>query len=102
MFYIEDRAIDTVGNTIYSVEILRKLYTKNVTLITRASHMRRALAVFEEVCARDGLKIKFSNLAYMDYPFIASAMVVSKSEELVIFRDLMRSCGIWAYPGIQQ
>ena len=102
IIYIEDRAKDTVGNAIYSVDILQKLNAKNVTLTTSASHMRRALAVFQEACIRDGLNIEFSNLAYLDYPHLTNAMVVSKNEELVVFRDLMRSCGIWAYPGIQQ
>ena len=39
---IEDSSKDTVGNAFYSTKILEKLKTESVTIITSASHIRRA------------------------------------------------------------
>ena len=100
--FLEDKSKDTVGNSVYSTLILKKLKIKNVTVITNASHMRRALSVFVEECTVENLNISFSNLVYLDYPSLENAQKITINEKLVIFRDLMRTCGIWAYPGIQQ
>ncbi|MCP4177529.1 MAG: YdcF family protein [bacterium] len=99
--YIDDLSEDTVGNGICSVKILKKLKIKNVTLITSATHMRRALTIFTEECAEEGIYIKFDNLAYLDIP-IGTLQDISHNEKIVIFRDLLRICGIWEYPGIKQ
>lgn len=42
------------------------------------------------------------NLVYLDYDSVEEAQKVSQSEHLVVYRDLMRTSGIWAYPGIQR
>ncbi len=52
---IEDRAKDTVGNGVYSMLILQELKPKYVTVISSASHMRRALNVFETIDREAGL-----------------------------------------------
>jgi uncharacterized SAM-binding protein YcdF (DUF218 family) len=98
---IEDSSKDTVGNAFYSSEILEKLKAESVTIVTSASHIRRALAVFSEAAKRRGLDILFGNLVYMDYPDMKTAEKVTVNEKLVIFRDMARAAGIWAYPGIQ-
>jgi uncharacterized SAM-binding protein YcdF (DUF218 family) len=100
--HIDDQAKDTVGNAIYSTEIMKKLGTKNVTLISSASHIRRGLSIFEEVAAREGLEIKFNNLVYLDYDSVEEAMEVTPKEYMVVYRDTMRASGIWNYPGIQR
>jgi uncharacterized SAM-binding protein YcdF (DUF218 family) len=98
---IEDNSKDTVGNAFYSTKILEKLKAQSVTIVTSASHIRRALAVFTEASKRRGLSISFGNLVYMDYPDMKAAEMVTDKEKLVIFRDMARAAGIWAYPGVQ-
>ncbi|MBC2850138.1 YdcF family protein [Cetobacterium sp. 8H] len=102
LIYMDDQAKDTVGNALYSTEILANLAPKNVTLISSASHIRRGLSVFEEAASIKGLKLKYTNLVHLDYPTLKEAQKVSEAEKLVIYRDLIRTSGIWAYPGIQQ
>lgn len=100
--YMDDLAKDTVGNAIYSTEILATLKPEKVTLISSASHIRRGLSVFQEAANLKELNIEYSNLVYLDYPTLEEAQKVSEAEKLVIYRDLIRTSGIWAYPGIQQ
>jgi len=38
----------------------------------------------------------------LDAPSVEEAAKVSPDERLVIYRDLMRVSGLWAYPGLQQ
>ncbi|HEX6012861.1 MAG TPA: hypothetical protein VFY87_13900 [Geminicoccaceae bacterium] len=38
----------------------------------------------------------------LDLPSFEEAARVSPDERLVVYRDLMRVSGIWAYPGLQQ
>lgn len=102
LIYMDDLAKDTVGNANYSTDILAKLAPENVTLISSASHIRRGLTVFEEAANLKELKVKYHNLVYLDYPSLTEAQKVSDAEKLVVYRDLIRVSGIWAYPGIQQ
>ncbi|WP_062263326.1 YdcF family protein [Endozoicomonas arenosclerae] len=99
--YMDDKAKDTVGNAIYSTEIMKELGTEHVTLISSASHMRRALSIFAEVADRENAEISFDNLVAMDFDTMEEAMTVSANESLVIYRDMLRGSGIWAYPGLQ-
>lgn len=102
LVYMDDLAKDTVGNALYSTEILASLKSEKVTLISSASHIRRGLSVYQEAANLKGLNIEYSNFVYLDYPTLKEAQNVSKAEKLVIYRDLIRVSGIWAYPGIQQ
>ena len=102
LIYMDDLAKDTVGNAIYSTEILATLKPEKVTLISSASHIRRGLSVFQEAANLKGLNVEYSNLVYLDYSSLEEAQKVSEAEKLVIYRDLIRTSGIWAYPGIQQ
>ena len=99
---MEDKARDTVENMLYSAEILKKYNPKRVIIISSASHIRRGTALLEEAAANAGLKITVDNLVYLDYKTLNDAMKVEDAETLVIFRDLFRVSGIWAYPGIQR
>ena len=99
---IEDKARDTVENALYSTEILKNYNPKRVILITSASHIRRGTALLQEAADNAGLKITLDNLVYLDYKTLNDAMKVEETETLVIFRDLFRVSGIWAYPGIQR
>lgn len=102
LIYIDDKAKDTVGNGHYSSIILKELNSTDVTLITSASHIRRGLSIFKEATLKEGLDVNFTNNVYLDYDSLEDAQIVSSTEELVVYRDLMRVSGLWAYPGIQQ
>ena len=98
----EDKSKDTVDNALNSVEILKTNNAKNIILITSASHIRRAKTIFEEAISNAGMETTVENFVYLDYKSIEEAMAVTSKERLVIFRDLGRTSGIWAYPGIQK
>ena len=98
----EDKSKDTVDNALNSVEILKVNNAKNIILITSASHIRRAKTIFEEAISNAGMETTVENFVYLDYKSIEEAMAVTAKERLVIFRDLGRASGIWAYPGIQK
>ncbi|RHW43332.1 YdcF family protein [Neobacillus notoginsengisoli] len=104
----ENKATDTVENALFSTAILEKEGLKDVTLVTSASHMRRALTIFEEATLfYDKMNAKkrnrsFTNMVYLDYPTIEEAHKVTNDEILVIYRDLFRASGIWQYPGMQR
>lgn len=99
---IEDKARDTVENSLYSADILKKYNAKKVILITSASHIRRGTALLQEAGNNVGMNLLISNLVYMDFKNEEEAMKVDTNEKLVIYRDLFRVSGIWAYPGIQR
>ncbi|WP_066074160.1 YdcF family protein [Neobacillus soli] len=104
----EDKSTDTVENALFATAILEKEGLKDVTLVTSASHMRRALTIFTEASNfYDKMNAKnsnraFTNVVYLDYPTIEEAHKVTKDETLVIYRDLIRSFGIWQYPDKQR
>ncbi|MEH7484284.1 ElyC/SanA/YdcF family protein [Neobacillus drentensis] len=105
---LENNSTDTVENGLFSTAILEKEKLKDVTLVTSASHMRRALSVFKEASdfydKMNGKKTdrNFTNMVYLDYPSLAEAQKVPNDEKLVIYRDLFRTSGIWQYPGLQR
>ncbi|WP_343046491.1 YdcF family protein [[Anoxybacillus] calidus] len=105
---LENKLTDTVENALFTTAILEKEGIKDVTLVTSASHMRRALTVFKEASDfYDKMNGKntnrnFTNVVYLDYPTIEEAHKVTKDEMLVIYRDLFRVSGIWQYPGLQR
>jgi uncharacterized SAM-binding protein YcdF (DUF218 family) len=100
---IEDRSKDTVGNALYTTQILKENKSiKNIILITSASHIRRAISVFEEVAAKNSCDLSYENLDYMDFSSEKQSVKVSRNEILATVRDVFRASGIWAYPGIQR
>lgn len=104
----EDLATDTVENGLFSMDILEAQEVKDMTLITSASHMRRALVVFGDVnhmmenTDKNAGERDISHIAYMDYDTQEEAQEFSKDEEIVVYRDLIRASGIWSYPGLQR
>lgn len=104
----ENKSTDTVENAYFATNILKQEKIKDVTIVTSASHMRRALSVFQEASNfynklnNQYTGLNFTNVVYLDYPTIEDAQKVSKDETFVIYRDLFRVSGIWQYPGIQR
>lgn len=100
---IEDRAKDTVANAFYSIDILKTLPNiKYVTVLSSASHMRRALNVFSAMGKFKNFTPEWDNFVYLDYKSLDEAHQVTDAERIVIYRDFLRASGIWAYPGWQQ
>lgn len=103
----EGLATDTVENALFSLERANEAGIRDVTVITSASHMRRALVVFQETdrllsrLAGTGTR-DISHTVYLDYDSAEEAAVMGPDEEMVIMRDLMRSSGNWAFPGLQR
>lgn len=104
----EDMATDTVENALFSMEIAKNENVKDITVISSATHMRRALAVFTEVShmmakkGDDQTDRDISNIVYMDFESDEEFENVQKDEDLVIYRDFMRATGIWQFPGLQR
>lgn len=104
----EDKSTDTVENALFTTAILETEGLKDVTLVTSASHMRRAITIFTEASDfYDKMNAKnsdrtFTNVVYLDYPTIEEAHNITKDETMVIYRDLMRATGVWQYPNKQR
>lgn len=99
---IEDKSKDTVGNMLNVANLLRRHTADNVILVTSSSHMRRARAVLEEALSQTGISAAVLPVVALDAPSMEEAAKVSADERLVVYRDLMRVSGLWAYPGLQQ
>ncbi|MFK4480948.1 YdcF family protein [Bacillus sp. RC206] len=105
---LENKSMDTIENALFTILILEKEGFKNITLVTSASHMRRALTIFN-VASNFSNKMNgqnsyknFSNLAYMDYSSPEKVNQVSQAGTLKVYRDLFRTSGIWIFPEIQR
>jgi uncharacterized SAM-binding protein YcdF (DUF218 family) len=99
---IEDKSRDTVGNVLNVANLLNRHTADTVILVTSASHMRRARTVLEDALDQQGLDTRVAPVVALDAPTLEEAAVVSPDERLVIYRDLMRVSGAWAFPGLQQ
>jgi hypothetical protein len=97
--FIEDRAKDTVENALFSSVILQRLGVTHVTLVTSANHIHRGLADLEEACSQRGLNLQYEPLTARAKGDVA----LDKEQERVgVYRDVMRTSGLWAFPGLQR
>jgi len=96
---LEDKAKDTVENAVFSSAILRRLDATHVTLITSSSHIRRGLADLQEACLQRGLTLEFDPVAAKTK---GDADLDPEQERVGIYRDIMRTSGLWAFPGIHR
>ena len=99
---IEDKSKDTVANANFSVDILAKNNLTRAVIVSSASHVRRAQAVFTETARSKGHTMTFTHCAFNDYDSVLQAQAVGCPERIVVYRDSIRAAGLWAYPGLQQ
>ena len=99
---IEDKSKDTIGNVINAANLLVRHQADTVILVTSSSHMRRARTVMEDALKQRDLPSAVVPLNALDAPTQDEAAKIGADERLVIYRDLMRVSGVWAYPGLQQ
>ncbi|MDP9633662.1 UNVERIFIED_ORG: vancomycin permeability regulator SanA [Ensifer adhaerens] len=99
---IEDKSKDTIGNVVNAANLLVRHQADTVILVTSSSHMRRARTVMEDALTQRDLLTTVVPLNALDAPSQEEAAKVGADERLVIYRDLMRVSGVWAYPGLQQ
>jgi hypothetical protein len=96
---IEDKAKDTVQNALFSSAILQRLGVTHVTVVTSSNHVRRGLADLQEACFQRGLKLEFDDLGAKTK---GEKDPDPEQERLGIYRDLMRTSGLWAFPGLRR
>ena len=97
--YLEDRARDTVQNALFASAILQRLGVTHVTLVTSANHMHRGLADLQEACLQRGLKLEYEQLAARTK---GDRDLDVQQERVGVYRDVMRTSGLWAFPGLQR
>lgn len=99
---IEDKSKDTVGNMLNVANLLKRHRADSVVLVTSASHMRRSRVLLEDAFRQYKLGAPVLPVSALDFPSVEEAAKLTRDERLVVYRDLLRVSGFWAYPGLQQ
>ncbi|ELJ8808484.1 YdcF family protein, partial [Vibrio parahaemolyticus] len=93
----ENYATSTVGNALFSSYALARHNIKHATIISSASHVRRGQTLFEIASWQTGPQgITFDTVSYPDKP-LKDLAKASESELLGIYRDALRTYGMWSY-----
>ncbi|EJC1075287.1 YdcF family protein [Vibrio parahaemolyticus] len=93
----ENYATSTVGNALLSSYALARHNIKHATIISSASHVRRGQTLFEIASWQTGPQgITFDTVSYPDKP-LKDLAKASESELLGIYRDALRTYGMWSY-----
>ena len=93
----ENYATSTVGNALFSSYALARHNTKHATIISSASHVRRGQTLFEIASWQTGPQdITFDTVSYPDKP-LKDLAKASDGELLGIYRDALRTYGMWSY-----
>ncbi len=93
----ENYATSTVDNALYSAFALARHEISHAVLVSSASHVRRGQTLLEIACSqtcRPG--IEFVSVSYPDKP-LTELGKVSSGELLGIYRDALRTYGMWSY-----
>lgn len=102
----EDRSLDTVENAINSTSILRQHKASSVTLVSSASHMRRAYTLFklaEKLTFVDKAPVyKLDNFVAVDNNKFLKPISKDSSDVQKIITDSLRINDFWILPGIQR
>ena len=86
---IETYARSTVENALYSTDILAKSKISSAVIISSASHVRRAITLFDLAAKQTGQQISFTTLAYFDTP-LSVLKTPSNKEAMGLYRDSLR------------
>lgn len=98
---LEDKSIDTVSNALNSLAIVQNLHQiYHLIVVSSGSHIRRAVAVFEQASANLNLAIKIDNQAVWDWGDVKAFPAATQTEKSLIMRDTLRTAGLWALPGV--
>jgi vancomycin permeability regulator SanA len=98
---LEDKSIDTVSNALNSLALVQKLGDiDHVIVVSSSSHIRRAVAVFEQASANLNLALTIDNQAAWDWGNLKTSPEASLTEKSLILRDTLRTAGLWALPGV--
>lgn len=93
----ENYATSTVDNALFSSYALARHHIKHATIISSASHVRRGQTLFEIASWQTGPKgITFDTVSYPDKP-LKDLAKASDGELLGIYRDALRTYGMWSY-----
>lgn len=93
----ENYATSTVDNALFSSYALARHKIDHATIISSASHVRRGQTLFEIASWKTGPKgITFDTVAYPDKP-LKDLKEASDKELLGIYRDALRTYGMWSY-----
>ncbi|HDY8172166.1 TPA: YdcF family protein [Vibrio vulnificus] len=93
----ENYATSTVDNALFSAYALARHGVKHATIISSASHVRRGQTLFEIATWQTGPRnITFDTVAYPDKP-LNELKQASSGELLGIYRDALRTFGMWSY-----
>ncbi|WP_421213131.1 ElyC/SanA/YdcF family protein [Aeromonas dhakensis] len=93
----ENYATSTVENALYSGYALARHQIEYATLVSSASHVRRGQTLLEIACWQSGpAGIRIDSVSYPDKP-LSELAKVSDSELLGIYRDALRTYGLWSY-----
>ncbi|EEX94741.1 hypothetical protein VIOR3934_21246 [Vibrio orientalis CIP 102891 = ATCC 33934] len=93
----ENYATSTVGNALFSSYALARHNIQHATIISSASHVRRGQTLFEIASWQTGPQdITFDTVSYPDKP-LKELTKASASELLGIYRDALRTYGMWSY-----
>lgn len=93
----ENYATSTVENALYSGYALARHQIEYATLVSSASHVRRGQTLLEIASWQSGpAGIRIDSVSYPDKP-LSELAKVSDSELLGIYRDALRTYGLWSY-----
>ncbi len=98
----EQGSLDTVGNALNVTQILNNHHAKHATIVSSASHMRRAYTLFETAKLVSNGKYRLSQLVSIDDQNALKPLKESDQAVNKIILDSLRTSGYWLIPNIQR
>ncbi|CAI2605519.1 YdcF family protein [Apilactobacillus kunkeei] len=98
----EEGSLDTVSNALNVTKILNKNHAKHATIVSSASHMRRAYTLFEVAKLVSNGRYGLSQLVSIDKQNSLKPLNESDPAVNKIILDSLRTSGYWLLPNIQR
>ena len=98
----EQGSLDTVGNALNVTQILNNHHAKHATIVSSASHMRRAFILFETAKLVSNAKYGLSQLVSVDESSALNPLKEDNPSVNKIILDSLRTTGYWLIPNIQR